>query len=261
MRTVAILNFKGGTGKTTTAVNLAHALTFHGRTILLVDCDPQASLSGWLGTKSAHTLTNLMLGEAPLDACIVQIRERLDVVPSDGGLGRIEVLLAKNNEMQTLLKQRLTGLSEYDFVLLDCPPSTSLLNMNALSYAREVFLPASMDYLSLQGIRQVLASIPAHATITKVIPTFYNQQTRKSREILSDLHGVFGERVTSPIRVNVRLAEAASFHKTIFEYDLKSRGAFDYWQLAKEILGVKKTNGRDIGRYAEPNASTTGDGT
>jgi len=252
MRAVAILNFKGGTGKTTTAVNLAHALTFQGRSVLLIDCDPQGSLSGWLGIKSAKTLTHLMLGQASVDSCIVSVRERLDIVPSDEALGQVEVLLAKNNEMETLLRERLSKFSGYDFVFLDCPPSSSLLNRNALKYAREVFLPASMDYLSLQGVKQVLARVPSDVQITKVIPTFFNQQTKKSREILSDLHTVFGPRVTSPIRVNVRLAEAASFHKTIFEYDITSRGACDYWQLAKEILGVQETNRGDTRGSAGP---------
>ncbi|MBE0479097.1 ParA family protein [Candidatus Aerophobetes bacterium] len=236
MRKIAILNFKGGTGKTTTAVNLSHALALSGKSVLVIDCDPQGSVAGWLGINPEHTFFDLLTDQVSIENCIHHTREGMDVIPSDKRLTLIEVRLAQRENMGTAFLEKLSSLSKYDFVLLDCPPSMSILNLNALEYAEEIFMPVSLDYLSLRGVRQVIESLPEGIEITKVIPTFYDQRTKKSKEILEDLKSFFKEKVTMPIRVNVRIAESSSFHKTIFEYDSKSRGAHDYWELAKEIL-------------------------
>ncbi len=137
--------------------------------------------------------------------------------------------------MDKPFQEKLGSLKGYDFILLDCPPSMSILNLNALEYADEIFLPVSMNYLSLRGVKQVVESLPEGIEITKIIPTFYDQRTKKSKEILDDLKSFFKRKVTSPIRVNVKLSECSSFHKTIFEYDPHSRGAQDYKKLAQEI--------------------------
>jgi len=236
MRKIAILNFKGGTGKTTTPINLSHALALRRQNVLVVDCDPQGSIADWLGINPKNTFFDLLSDTVKLEECIYQARERLSIIPSDKKLALIEMKLAKEQDMEKAFQKSLASLKGYDFVFLDCPPSMSLLNVNALEYAREVFLPVSMDYLSLRGVQQVVGSLPEGIKISKVIPTFFDQRTRKSREILEDLESFFKDRVTSPIRVNVRLSECSSFHQTIFEYDSNSRGALDYQRLAKEIM-------------------------
>jgi len=235
MRKIAILNFKGGTGKTTTAVNLSHALTLRRQSVLVVDCDPQGSVADWLEVNPENTLFDLLADRARLQDCIYQARERLSIIPSDKNLALIEVRLAKEQDMEKAFQKKLEPLKNYDFIYLDCPPSMSILNLNALEYAKEIFMPVSMDYLSLRGVQQVVESLPEGIEITKIIPTFYDQRTRKSREILHDLESFFKRKVTRPIRVNVRLSECSSFHQTIFDYDPHSRGALDYQQLAKEI--------------------------
>jgi len=236
MRKIAILNFKGGTGKTTTAVNLSHALALRRQSVLVVDCDPQGSVADWLGINSKHTFFDLLSDTVKLKECIYQARKGLDIIPSDKNLALIEVRLAKESDMEKAFQKSLATLKGYDFVFLDCPPSMSILNLNALEYAKEVFLPVSMDYLSLRGVQQVVESLPEGTEISKIVPCFYDQRTRKSKEILEDLQGFFKGKVTSPIRVNVRLSECSSYHQTIFEYDPHSRGACDYQQLAKEIM-------------------------
>jgi len=236
VRRIAILNFKGGTGKTTTTVNLSHALALKRQNVLVVDCDPQGSVADWLGINSKHTFFDLLTDRVKLQDCIYQARKGLDIIPSDKNLALIEVRLAKESDMERAFQKSLATLKDYDFVFLDCPPSMSILNLNALEYAKEVFLPVSMDYLSLRGVQQVVESLPEGIEISKIVPCFYDQRTRKSKEILEDLQGFFKGKVTSPIRVNVRLSECSSYHQTIFEYDPHSRGACDYQQLAKEIM-------------------------
>ena len=236
MNKIAILNFKGGTGKTTTAVNLSAALALKRQNVLVVDCDPQGSVADWLGINPTNTFFDLLTDKARLQDCIYQARERLAVIPSDKKLALIEVRLAKEKDMEKAFQKKLRSLKNYDFIFLDCPPSMSILNLNALEYADEIFMPVTMDYLSLRGVKQVVESLPQGIEITKIIPTFYDQRTKKSQEILQDLKSFFKGKVTRPIRVNVRLSECASFHQTIFEYDRNSRGAQDYQRLAEETL-------------------------
>ena len=236
MRRIAILNFKGGTGKTTTAVNLSYALSLKNYKVLIVDCDPQGTVSSWLGLNPENTLYDLLTGEARLEDCIYPARSKLDIIASNKYLARIEFKLTKGEAVEKVFSKKFRTLKEYDFIFLDCPPSFSILNLNALEYAEEIFLPVSMDYLSLRGVKQVIELLPENIKLTKIIPTFYDKRTRKSKEILEDLKNFFKDKVTKPIRINTRISECNSFHKTIFEYDPKSRGAIDYKDLAEEII-------------------------
>ncbi len=244
MRKIAILNFKGGTGKTTTAVNLSHALALRHQSVLVVDCDPQGSIADWLGVNPNNTFFDLLSDKVTMQDCTYQVRERLSIIPSDKNLALIEIRLIKEEDMEKAFHKKLRSPKGYDFVFLDCPPSMSILNLNALEYAEEIFMPVTMDYLSLRGVKQVVESLPGGIQVTRIIPTFYDQRTKKSTEILQDLQSFFKGKVAAPIRVNVRLSECASFHQTIFEYDSNSRGARDYQELAQEILGGQEKNRR-----------------
>jgi len=237
LRKIAIINFKGGPGKTTTAVNLSYALSLKNYRVLIIDLDTQGTIANCFNViNPENTLYELLTGQSKLKDCIYTVRNNLDIIPSNKYLARIELKLVKEKDVEKTFSKKFKSIRGYNFIFLDCPPSLNIINLNALEYAEEIFLPVSMDYLALRGIKQVIDLIPRNTKISKIIPTFYDQRTRKSKEILEDLKSFFKDKVTNPIRVNVRLSECSSFHKTIFEYDPKCRGAIDYEILAREIL-------------------------
>ncbi len=243
MRKIAIINQKGGTGKTTTAVNLGSGLAREGYRTVLVDIDPQGSLATWFGSDYEHSLYDLLVeGEAP-EECVVQVRENLYLLPSDKTAAQAEKILTGKTSRETVLRRELSDLSGYDMVILDCPPSLSLLNQNALIYAQSAYLPVSMDYLALVGIKNLLDNIRQindildhNIELSLVIPTFYDKRTNASKEIYDTLKRHFDSKVARPIRTNVRLSESASYNKTIFEYAPNSHGAEDYSTLVERVI-------------------------
>lgn len=241
-RRVAILNQKGGTGKTTTAVNLASGLAARGLDVLLLDLDAQGNVGASLGIRGERTLYHLLTQDPATTAeeAIVPVRNHLDVVTSDATLAQAEVYLARlDAHRDRVLSDRLGALkARYDCVVLDCGPSLSLLNQNALSFVDEVMIPVSCDYLALIGVKQVLRTIKdidrhlGHTVkIAGVVPTFFDARTLLSREALETLRGHFKERLYDPIRRSTRLAEAPSHRQSIFEYAPDSTGAEDYRRL------------------------------
>src|SRR5512147_35129 len=239
-RRVAILNQKGGTGKTTTAVNLAAGLAERENEVLLVDTDAQGNVGVSLGVAGERSLYHVLVDGADPGDASVPVRQHLDVITSDATLAAAEIWLARQDPDQRskILTKRLNLLQisrRYDFVIIDCGPSLNLLNQNALSYADEVIIPVTCDYLALVGVKQVLRTIKDverhlhHAVrVSAVLPTFYDGRTRLAREVLETLQGHFKHRCLEPIRHNTRLAEAPSHRKTIFEYAPTSHGATDY---------------------------------
>jgi chromosome partitioning protein len=247
-RRLAILNQKGGTGKTTTAINLAAGLAHRGLAVLLVDMDAQANVGTSLGVRGERSLYHLLLGEPAgitVDDVVIPVRGCFDVITSNATLAAAEVHLARLDQARDrVLGERLAGLrGRYQYVILDCGPSLSLLNQNALSFADEVMIPVSCDYLALVGVKQVvqtLKDIDKHlghtVRISGVVPTFYDARTRLAREALDALSGHFKERLYEPIHRSTRLAEAPSHRQTIFEYAPDSSGADDYRRLVERYV-------------------------
>jgi chromosome partitioning protein len=248
-RRVAILNQKGGTGKTTTAVNLAAGIADRGWDTLLIDVDAQGNVGTSLGVRGERTLYHLLVDERtrPEDV-IVPVRGHLDVITADATLAMAEVFLARHDGARDrVLADRLAALrARYQYVVLDCGPSLSLLNQNALGFADEVLIPVSCDYLALVGEKQelkTLKDIDKHlghtVRISGVVPTFFDARTRLAREAVDTLSGHFKERLYEPIRRSTRLAEAPSHRQTIFEYAPDSPGAEDYRRLvARYVAGA-----------------------
>lgn len=245
-RRVAILNQKGGTGKTTTAVNLAAGIADRGFDVLLVDVDAQGNVGTSLGIRGERTLYHLLVDEGTVpDDVIVPVRGHLDVITADATLALAEVHLARiEGGRDRVLAERLAPLrAKYQYVVLDCGPSLSLLNQNALSFADEVLIPVSCDYLALVGVQQVLRTlrdIDKHlghnVRVSGVVPTFFDARTRLAREAFDTLSGHFKERLYEPIRRSTRLAEAPSHRQTIFEYAPDSSGADDYRRLVARYV-------------------------
>lgn len=246
MRRIAIINQKGGTGKTTTAVNLGAGLAMKGYKVLLIDMDPQGNLGVWFNMTNTKSLYHLLVEEAPANSCIVSLKDNLDLLPSTKTSAQAEMILSGQPAREGVLKRKLAGLKGYDYVLLDCAPSLNLLNQNAVTFSEEAFIPVSMEYLSLVGVRQILESLSMvrevlehPISLTLVIPTFYDVRNRKSHEVLESLKKHFKEKVADPIRSNVRLSEAASYHQDIFSFDPKSYGAEDYMRLVERVTTMR----------------------
>ena len=244
---IGVLNYKGGTGKTTTVVNLGAGLALRGARVLCVDLDAQGSLATCLGVQYRHSLAHLLLGQADARSCITRARENLDIIASDSGLIQAEGAMWRMNDnrlARKLLAHRMRGLDRlYDYVLLDFSPSASITSESGLRYVRELIVPVSMTYLALVGTRQVIETlksigrIPGHSVrLYLTLPTFYSPRVRQDREVLGILQRHFASRVTDPIRTNVKLAEAPSHHKTIFEYSPRSSAAADYKRLVERVL-------------------------
>ncbi len=266
-RTIAVLNQKGGVGKTTTAVNLGAALAAEGRRVCLIDLDPQAHLTLHLGLDPGpadHTVYDLLIDpacEAP--QCIMSARDRLDAMPSEVGLAAAETELAGRPERQRILASKMGAvLPLYDLVIVDCPPSLGLLTLNALGLVREVFVPMQAHFLALQGVGKLLEtvglvcrSVNPDLEVTGIILCMHEPQTTLAREVVADLESFFdqarGQHVpwsrcrllSPPIRRNVKLAEAPSFGKTIFDYAPWCAGANDYRTLARRMLAPAQEPG------------------
>jgi chromosome partitioning protein len=247
-RILSVLNYKGGTGKTTTVVNTAAGLALKGKRILAIDLDPQGSLGTCLGVRHTRTTADLMLGHAPPERCIIPARKNLDVIVSDRNLFQAEGQLWRMNDdtiARRVLVYTMKVIADYDFVFLDCSHSISLLTENALLYAHELIVPVSMDYLAMVGTRQVIETLkqigrtPNHQLqLTAVVPTMYYSRLRKDREVMAILNRYFRGKVAPPIRSNVKLSEASSHQKTIYEYAPRSHGAIDYARLVERIVNV-----------------------
>ena len=262
MRLISIINQKGGVGKTTTAVNLSAALAHAGKRVCLIDLDPQAHATLHMGLTAGDgegSIYQVLIG----DACIREVRRQVDenlfVVPSHLDLAAIEIELAGEVGREVILRDALAQEEDdFDFLLIDCPPSLGLLTLNALAAVDEVFLPLQPHFLALHGLSKLLGTIEVVARrlnpglrLTGVVLCMYESGTRLAGEISRDVREFFADHrdpsspwsaahvLSSRIRRNIRLAEAPSFGKSIFSYAPDSNGALDYQQLADEVEAMR----------------------
>ena len=258
-RVIAMLNQKGGVGKTTSAVNLAAAFAAQGHRTCLIDLDPQAHMSLHVGLDADSiecTVYDLLIDpERPVEDAVVKVDERLDAIVAETDLAAAETELANEPGRQNILARKFAPISDqYDVVMIDCPPSLGLLTLNALAMADEVFVPMQAHFLALQGVGKLLEtvglvcqSVNPDLEVTGVVLCMHEKQTNLAREVVDDLDTFFAESRESnvpwrhchvlqpPIRRNIKLAEAPSFGQTIFQYDPTCPGAKDYDALANTV--------------------------
>ena len=282
-RIIAFMNQKGGVGKTTTVVSLGAALARAGHRTLLIDLDPQAHVTLHLGVepsvgddgapRAAYHLLLSDEAQAPIDprAAIVHARKNLALIPALTDQAAIETELADAPHRHHRLARAIEPLhSEYDFILIDCPPSLGLLTLNGLVAAQEVVVPMQSHFLALQGVGKLLETVQLVAgqlnpslRVRGVVLSMHDEQTNHAKEVVADLRGFFeasrgrdvpwaeAEVLAPPIRRNIKLAECPSFGQTVFEYDATCAGAKDYAALADTLLGRPQQETTDVPAHAE----------
>ena len=247
MKITTITNQKGGTGKTTISMNLGVALAMRGKKVLLIDFDPQANLTYSFGIhKPKNTIVEVLQGKQTIQTILVN-KEGLDVAPSSSLLSDLELSIVNKIGREQLLKDRLKGLTGYDYVFIDSPPSLSILTINALTASTEVLIPLQMEILSLQGVTQLLKTIDEvknvlnkKLKISGIVVSIYDSRRRLSGEVLNEIKNNLKEKIfNSVIRICVKITEAPSFAKSVLSYAPSSKGAIDYKNLAKEFLNER----------------------
>ena len=249
---IAIANQKGGVGKTTTAVDLAACLATKKKKTMLVDCDPQGNASSGLGIdKSAleKTIYHVLMGGVDAKDALVQTEFKVDVLPANINLAGAEVELVAAISRETRLKKALDAVrDDYDYIILDCPPSLGLLTLNALAAADSVLMPIQCEFYALEGVVQLLNTIGlvknnlnANLEVEGVLMTMYDSRTRLSEQVVAEVRENFGDKMYKTIIPRtVRLSEAPSYGQPIIAYDKKSRGSEVYMDLAKEVIARDK---------------------
>lgn len=252
MKVLAVANQKGGVGKTTTAINLSAALAQLGKKVLIIDTDPQghATLGLGISTQNKKTLAELLTYESLSPYEIIQKTyiENLDIIPSDLSLAVAEMKLSMMGAKEFKLRTKLASVKDYDFIVIDCPPTFGTLAMNAFTFADEVILPIQLSYFSLEGVsnfvdtlnfinKDINSLVNHRIVIGGVLLTFFDIRAKISKEILSSIEKVFARKIfDTKIPNNVRLNEAQSHGKAVFDHDPQCRGAMAYQLLAKEFL-------------------------
>ncbi len=246
MRTICVMNHKGGVGKTTTAVNLAAGLSRKGRKVLLIDLDPQGNVDVSLKVRAENNIFDAMTGDAMLSSCIVNVGKNFDIISSTETLAKAEHYLYRQDDSRMLLRGLLSGINGYDYMIIDCPPSLGILNQNVLAFVKEVFVPTSTDFLGFDAVKKMESIVSkinetynTDCRITKVIPTLYDRRNRICKDTLRDINERFETLTSLPIRMNSKLKEAPKKGKSIFRYARSSPGAKDYGSLVDEVIGME----------------------
>lgn len=249
---ITVINQKGGTGKTTTVVNLGCALARKKNKVLLIDFDPQGNLSYSLGINEFDLgIREVLLEGVPLKDVVIE-RENVDVIPADRKLSLVELKQGQHKEPEKMLKKALKKGKKYDYVLVDCPPSLSMLTINALTATDQVIIPIQLDVFSIQGLEQILDTIGEIRSeynkkmeLMGVLPVLVDRRKKLTVEVKDHVQENFDVRMfKTEVRTNVKAAEAPSFGQSVVSYAPGSNSAKDYMAVAKEVIKMQKAKAK-----------------
>lgn len=252
-KTIAIANQKGGVGKTTTSINLSASLAAKGKKVLVIDTDPQGNTTSGFGVEKNdldNTVYELMLSECSIKECIINdVIDGVSVIPSNVNLAAAEIELIGVDRKEYILKREVEWIKDsYDYIIIDCPPSLSMLTINAMTTADTVLVPIQCEYYALEGLSQLIHTINLvkerlnpDLDIEGVVFTMYDSRTNLSMQVVENVKNNLSQKVFQTlIPRNIRLAEAPSYGMPINAYDPKSAGAEAYMQLAEEVINGGK---------------------
>lgn len=246
MRIISVINQKGGVGKTTTTVNLAHALALAGKKVTLLDLDPQGHLCSSFGINNREYagMDEVLIQQAPIEEYVIDVRKNCRLVPAGADLLQIEQLAETGAKKGTRLREALHGqFQDQDFILIDCPPASGLITVNALLASQEVIIPVTGDYLALEGLSFLMSTIRnfekklGHNLKEWIVMTRFHRRRRLPKEVLEKILAYFPDQVfATHVRETAALAECPGRGKTIFEYRSSDNGAVDYQGLAEDVI-------------------------
>lgn len=251
-RIIAIANQKGGVGKTTTSINLSSCIAAKGKKVLVVDIDPQGNTTSGYGIEKNdldNTIYELMMGDCSIEDCIIKdVIENISILPSNVNLAAAEIELIGVDKKEYILKNEIDWVKDrYDYIIIDCPPSLSLLTVNAMTTADSVLVPIQCEYYALEGLSQLIHTVNLvkerlnpNLEMEGVVFTMYDSRTNLSAQVVENVKSHLNQKVyRTVIPRNIRLAEAPSYGQPINIYDPKSAGAESYLALAEEVIDRK----------------------